>query len=331
MKKFIVVAAITGSILGLHYFTYPHLKYHHSFYRMLFYIPLVLGSFWFGLKGAIGVSGAVLTFYIPYMITQWQGFSPEDFDKLLEGALYVSISLVLGILVEKERKKHLALVRIESLAAIGRSLSEVAHDMITPLMAIGGFVNQVSKTMTLTDPSRKKMDIVIKETGRLEALVKGMLEFGKPIQLQTDRYSLNELVLEVLDVGKIMAKKYDVLIKSDLDPKLPTLPMDASRIKQVLLNLMSNAIQASRAGEDVLVKTHHSKDGVLLEVTDHGCGITKENGESVFEPFVSTKQKGSGLGLAITKKIVEAHGGEIFFRSNPEKGLTFAVRIPFLK
>lgn len=105
--------------------------------------------------------------------------------------------------------------------------------------------------------------------------------------------------------------------------------LETSRVKQVLLNLITNAIQASPDGEGVLVTTHIVNSGVSLTVSDRGCGISEENSESVFHPFFTTKKRGTGLGLGIVKNIVEAHGGEVFFCPNPEKGVTFSVVFPF--
>ncbi|MFH1350106.1 MAG: hypothetical protein ABII26_04135 [Pseudomonadota bacterium] len=143
LRRIAVTGAVLGAIIFLHYFTLPEMKNHHAFYRMLFYLPLVLGSFWFGLKGAIGTTFSVSIFYLPYMVTQWQGFSFEDFNKILEVALYVFVAFLLGYLIEKATKNQKEMVKIESLAAIGRALSEVAHDMKTPLVAIGGFASTV--------------------------------------------------------------------------------------------------------------------------------------------------------------------------------------------
>jgi signal transduction histidine kinase len=327
-QKALIIVLMIGAIVYLHYFTFPDMRYHHAFYRMLFYLPLVLGCFWFGLKGAIYISASITTFYLPYVIGHWQRLSLEVFDKLLEGLLFITIAFILGFLVEKEKKRQRALLRAESLAAIGKALSEVAHDMKTPLVAIGGFANQVYNRLKPNDPARKKLDILIKETGRLESLVKGMLDFGRPIELQATRTNLNELVLESMEVAQPMASSTGVELKADLNPALPSLLLDAPRVKQVLLNLVTNAVQASPAGEQVLVKTRPTEEGVVLDITDHGCGITVENRESVFHPFVSTKKGGTGLGLAIVKKIVEGHGGEVSFHRNGQRGVTFRIRLP---
>jgi two-component system sensor histidine kinase HydH len=327
-KKIVIIGLMTGGILFLHYFTFPDLKYYHAVYRMLFYLPLVLGCFWFGLRGAISISLSVSIFYVPFVIKNWQGLSFEDFDKLLEGLLFVTVSLILGVLVERERQKQQALVRAKSLAAMGAALSEVAHDMKTPLIAIGGFAGQVCGKLQPQDSDRRKLEIVMQETARLEALVKNMLDFGKPLEVQPEQTRLNELVLQTMETVRRVAQDEGVELEADLDPYLPSLMLDAPRVKRVLINLMTNAVQASPEGERVRVKTRQNKQKVRLEVIDHGCGIPEQTKKSIFHPFVSTKKGGTGLGLAISKKIVKAHGGEISFQSDGEKGATFTLRFP---
>lgn len=327
-KKVVVIALMIGGILSLHYLTLPYIGYRPAVYRMLFYLPLVLGSLWFGLKGAIFVCASVSILYLPYTMTQWQGFSLEHFHELLEGVLYIINAFIIGYLVEKERKEHRTLLQAEGLAAVGKAVSEIAHDMKTPLMAIGGFANQVSRKLRHEDPNRKKLEVVVQETARLESMVKQMLDFGRPLEIQPTEISLNELVMKTVKVAEPVARKSGVELKTDLEPSLPLLLLDGPRIEQVILNLITNAVQASPAGEHVLVRTHLESDEVLLEVADRGCGIMEEHRDNVFHPFFSTKKAGTGLGLGIVKKIVEAHGGDVSFQSNPEKGVTFSVRLP---
>ena len=326
--KTVVIALMIGGILCMHYFTPENLLYYHAVYRMLFYLPLVFGSLWFGLRGAVYVCGAVSLFFLPHVMEQWEGFSLEEFHRILEGALYIIISLILGFLVEREKRKQRALLRSERLAVVGKAVSEIAHDMKTPLMAIGGFARQVSKDLTQDDPNQKKLDIVITETARLETMVKEMLDFGKPIQLQLMEIDLKDLVLDSIRVLQPLAKKARVELKADLATSLPILALDPSRIRQALLNLVTNAIQASPEGEEVWVRTLLGGQNVILEVVDCGCGINQEDIENVFNPFFSTKKGGTGLGLGIVKRIVEAHGGEVYFQVNPENGVTFRVGFP---
>jgi signal transduction histidine kinase len=326
--KILVIAFMIASILAFHYLTLQDMKYHHSLYRMLFYVPLVLGSVWFGLKGAMLISSSVTVLYLPYVILRWQGFSFEEFDRLLEGVLYLVIAFILGFLVKKERENHHALRQAESLAAVGRAVSEIAHDMKTPLTAIGGFATQVARKTDSNDSNQRKLEIVIQETARLGTMVEQMLDFGKPLVLDLEEGNLNELVVESHKVLQTTSREADVKLESELAPSLPLLRLDANRTKQVILNLMANAVQACPAGEEVRVRTRQDNDWVVLEVIDSGEGIDQDQEDSVFDAFYSTRRGGTGLGLAIVRKIVVAHDGEVSFQANPDRGVTFTVRFP---
>ncbi len=327
-KKIIVIFLILGCIFCVYYFTPPSMKYQHAVYRVLFYVPLVLASFWFGLNGSIYVCAAVAIFFLPYVVKYWHGFSLEDFHELLEFMLYIAVACILGLLVDKERKEHRALFRAESLAAVGRAVSEIAHDMKTPLMAIGGWTTLVLRGLRGEDPHRIKLEMVVQETARLDSMVKEMLDFSRPSELKLRKISLNELVRETVEVALPMPGNTKVDLKTDLQHSLPPLLLDGPQIKQVVLNLMTNAVQASPPGERVLVSTRVEKHDVVLQVADCGCGIREEDLESVFHPFFSTKKEGTGLGLGIVKKIVEAHQATVSFHPNPERGVTFIVRFP---
>jgi signal transduction histidine kinase len=294
---------------------------------MLFYLPLVLGSFWFGFKGSIAVASTVSILFFPYLVIHWDGFSIEDFDKILEGMLYITIALILGLLIEKERKAHRAKLQSENLAAVGRAVSELAHDIKTPLMAIGGFANQVKKKFGKETSERKKLDIVVRETERLESMVQEMLLFGKPLDIQPVNTDINGLVSETVKIARPMIKKNHVDIVVNLDPSVPLLMIDAPKVKQVMLNLVTNAIHASSAGDRIIISTNLNGNGVIVSVSDSGCGVEEKDQENIFRPFFSTKKGGTGLGLANVKKIIELHEGKIWCDQNQSKGMTFTIQL----
>jgi signal transduction histidine kinase len=326
--KWGVIITMLGAILFLHYltyFTHGNMRYEHAVHRMLFYLPLVLGSVWFGLKGALYVSAAVIICSLPYAILTWQGLTPEDFDILLQAVLFVIVAILLGLLVERERAKHRALIQAESLAAVGRTVSEIAHDMKTPLMAIGGFTTQVLRCLSPDDPKYGKLEIAVKQTARLEAMVRELLDFGKPLELNRCKVDLNEILQEALALSQPLADQKQVNLKTDLYPSAPELMLDSQRVLKVLVNLITNAVQVSPVGEEVWVRTRSDNGAVFLEVSDRGSGIKQKDKGMVFRPFFSTKEDGTGLGLAVSKKIVETHGGKIGFYQNSPKGTTFTI------
>lgn len=317
-----------GAILCLNYFTLPQKTYLHAVYRILFYLPLILGGLWFGMGGALSVCGAVLVLFMPYLLIHWHGLTLGNFDELLEGLLFVVTAIILGLLVERQRSEQKARLESERLAAVGKAVSEVAHDMKTPLMAIGGFAGQVARSLEVDDPKRKKLGIVVRETQRLESMVREMLDFGRPLELQKSRENLNDVALDSVETALPLARKSGVELEPRLEPSLPEIPLDGPRMKQVLLNLLSNAIQASPPGERVRITTSLERNALRLEVADRGEGIKEEHRENLFHPFFTTKKEGTGLGLPIVKKIVEAHGGVVNFHPNKGKGVTFVVTLP---
>jgi len=329
--KILGIGIMILGILCLNYFTFPALSYRHAFYRMLFYLPLVFGCFWFGIKGAMFVTVSVFFFYIPYVARTWQGLTLEDFHKILEGLLFIMIATILGLLVEREKRKNKQFLEVERLAALGRAASEVAHDMKTPLMAIGGFATQVCRKLEPGDPNRKKLEIIIQESARLETMTREMLEFGRPNKLDRTNKSITSIILESVNVAQRVAESRGVLLETDLEDSLPTMPLDGERFRKALLNLLTNAIEASEAKQCVKVKACRGKDQILIEIVDSGYGIEEEIVHKIFSPFFTTKKRGTGLGLAIVKKIIEAHGGSVALRLNPGKGTTFALTIPLPK
>jgi len=323
-----LIAAQVFAITALHYGTRLSHHHYHIFYRELYYLPIMLSAFWFGLKGALWTALSISVLYSPFIAMNWQHFSPDDFYQVMEILLYNAIGLTLGILRDREKAKHEALIKVESLAAMGKAVSSVAHDMKTPLIAIGGFSRMVQRTMDEGDPCFEKLGIVVQETERLENMVKQMLHFAKPLKLDMADADINAVIRQSLAVLEKSAASRDVRIVTELDLSIPPLSLDAARMEQVILNLISNAIQASAEGEIVRVRSSVDADYVKIDVEDCGCGIADDMKDRIFTPFYTTKKEGTGLGLAIVKKIVEAHNGRLGFTNNPERGVTFSVSLP---
>jgi len=189
--RVVLIAVLLMGISLIHYSTLADKIEQHAVHRLLYYFPLVLASFWFGLKGAAAVTVAAVALYLPFALQHWRG-SFHDFDTFLEGGLFVSVALVLGFLAGKEQGAHAALVEAEQLAAVGRTVSEIAHDMKAPLMAIGGFASQLDRRMGREDPlSHQKLTVIVKETARLEAMLRDMLGFARPLDLRLAHTDLN--------------------------------------------------------------------------------------------------------------------------------------------
>lgn len=132
------IASLVVGISLLHYLTQPSRPYEHTFYRELYFLPLILASFWFGLRGGLATSLSITALYLPFVFRQQGWFSPVKFDNTMEVLLFNVVAATLGLLRDREADHQRRLREAESLAAMGTALSSVAHDMKTPLIAIGG-------------------------------------------------------------------------------------------------------------------------------------------------------------------------------------------------
>ncbi len=324
--RIVIVSTLVVLISLFHYITFFFQIYSHVFYRELYFFPLILAAFWFGFRGAVVTSLSISTLYLPGMLMGWQCFS-LDFDKAIEIVLFNIGAMVFGVISDRERAKEKALKEVESLAAIGRAISGVAHDLKTPLVAIGGLTRIVQRKLKSDDSSREKLDIVIKETQRLETMVKEMLDFSRPLKLDQAPGDLNKLVRESLTLVEDVAKSREVKLETKLQD-LPQFPFDPMRMKQVFINLITNAIQVSPKDGTVTFRTYREGKRILFDVVDHGSGVPPDIREKIFIPFFTTKKEGTGLGLSIALKIVQAHGGVLEIKENHKKGAIFRVLLP---
>ncbi|MHC1729550.1 MAG: sensor histidine kinase [Syntrophobacteraceae bacterium] len=294
----------------------------------LFFIPIVLACLWMGLAGGLATSMGVALLLLPYLILHWEGLSASDLNRVLRVVVYFLASVTLGRVVLSQREEQKRAREAENLAAIGKSMAMVAHDIRTPLISIGGFSSLVLRHLDAGFPHRDKIEIVIEETRRLESMVREMLDYSKPLELNRVEGDIDELVKGTLALVQEIASKRGVELRCELSSSLRPAFLDIMRMKQVLVNLVTNAIEASPAGEAVTVKAYMNKKNLHVDVADCGCGIPPDKREDIFLPFFTTKKDGVGLGLDITKKIVESHGGYLEIVDNTKKGSIFKVVIP---
>jgi len=314
-------------ITALHYRT-SHLDISsHIIFRELYFLPIGLAGYWFGIFGAIGTSLFVTFLYLPFVLALPEGLSGHNFGNIIQIIIFNIFGLFAGYLREREERQKQKLLEAESLAAMGKAVSYVAHDMKTPLMAVGGFVRQVRRKIA-DQQLAEKLDLAFEQVTRLEVLVSDMLAFARPLKLDYQLGIINQLIEEIKTTSAEKAVRHSVAVRTDLQEDLPQADYDRHRMYQALLNLVNNALEASPAGSEIIIKSRYRDGGIVIEISDCGCGIPVEMIEDIYTPFVTTKKEGTGLGLAITKKIIDAHAGSIHISRNRDKGVTFRINIP---
>ncbi len=326
--KIVLIVTLVIGVTLLHYASDKQRYYDLVFFGELYFLPIVLAGFWFGLSGAVATSLSITACYSPFIFIYWQGFSPVDFDRILSVILYNSSGVLIGILKQRERAAQQRLLQDEGLVAIGKSLAAVAHDMKSPLIAIGGLTRQALKKLEKNNPARERLVLALKETVRLEAMMRDMLDFSKPYEVKRSPGNLNALVEDSMAIVGETARSRAVTVECMLSDSLPPVAFDAVRIKQVIVNLAVNAVESSPEGNVVTVRTFSDDHQVVLEVIDCGPGIAHDHRKRVFDPFFSTKKAGTGLGLAIVKKIVSEHNGGVEIADNLSGGTIFRVMLP---
>lgn len=215
----------------------------------------------------------------------------------------------------------------ERLASIGEMSTYIAHEIRNPLFAIGGFANQLLRTVS-EPAAREKIEIIIEESKRLDSILKSILTFARPVDAGSGLADLNRIVRDTMELMGLACESQSIEPVLGLAEELPLVKADPELIKQCLINLVKNSVEAMPKGGLLAVRTGLSGSRVVLEVEDTGQGIAPEIRDKVFSPFFSTKGRGSGLGLAMIKKILDDLGGTVELASVPGEGTRVAVSLP---
>lgn len=236
-------------------------------------------------------------------------------------------------LEQKVQERARELRQKETLAAIGKMVAGVAHEIRNPLGAISNSAAVLSRDLVLEGEDLKLMEIIVRESNRLRETINNFLTFAHPPPyhfLTVDPSKLVEDVLILVRRDSLCGPGVDLQV--DIPESLPSVEMDRDRLHQVLWNLIRNALEAIRGQGRVLLalreESQEGQSGVAISVADDGPGIPEEDREHIFEPFFSRKARGSGLGLAMVASTVRAHNGEIAVKVNGSGGSEFQVWLP---
>jgi signal transduction histidine kinase len=220
------------------------------------------------------------------------------------------------------------LVKAERLSALGQLAGHVAHEIRNPLVSIGGFARSLVRELPEGDPAREKAQIIVEETGRLERYLKDTLTFMRHNQPVFQPTNPNRLVKDAFKMMDAELESSQVEIVDSLMPNPPEVELDADQIRQVLLNVFRNALEAMPDGGTLTVSSHLENNLFVLNSTDTGVGISEQERDQLFNEFFTTKVNGSGLGLTICAQIVRNHGGTISLESNVGRGTVFHITLP---
>ena len=224
-------------------------------------------------------------------------------------------------------KANTAKARLERLSALGEMAMTVAHETKNPLNSIRLAASYLKKNFQ-GEILTEFLSIIEEEVMRLNDITSNFLGFSKPAPIKLKTCDINVIVKSTVELIRQEATDRNIEVVILTDEHIPPFPCDFSRMKQALLNLLINALDASSAGDTITITTEAAGAQMKLSVQDTGPGIRPEALENIFKPFYTTKTRGSGLGLAIVDRIVKEHKGEIAVDSIVGKGTTFTIALP---
>lgn len=246
----------------------------------------------------------------------------------------VVVSILLAIVGRQQRRLVEAqekLAHNEKIAALGRVAAQVAHEVKNPLAGLLLYSMHLKSLQPAQRPDNEAVliDKIIDTINHLTRTVEQVMKFASPVRLTLRAFDLNQLVREVLPLVEAQLAEAHVNTSLALDEGHATARIDEAAMRSVLLNLISNSVQAmANGGGELRLVTEADGRHVRLTVSDTGMGMSSEQLKKVFEPFYTTKSQGLGLGMAYAEKIVEQHGGTVSLQSRPGAGTTTVVEVP---
>ncbi|HYM78537.1 MAG TPA: ATP-binding protein [Candidatus Dormibacteraeota bacterium] len=217
----------------------------------------------------------------------------------------------------------------DRLAAVGRLAAAIAHEIRNPLTSIAGSVSMLSGVPEMNEDHRRLLDIVTRESQRLNAIITDFLAYSRTKQYHFDKADVIQLVEDTLTLmdHRMTAEKTGITINRRFATRQAWVLADGDKLKQVFWNLCENAVRAMKNGGSLTAAVESLGDDWQVSFIDTGTGMTPQQIEKIFEPFQSNFEGGTGLGLAIVYQIVQAHEGKVWARSKPGQGTTFVLRL----
>jgi signal transduction histidine kinase len=363
MRKllFAILVLVVIGIGFLHFLTPAELFFYHDTYRRLSYFPIVLGAIWFGVWGGLALAVMSSIAFIPHVILYIGQGAGSYLSELTEIILYLAAGTVTGIIAgresrlrekyrllsEKLEKSYAKLHRetqllleaeeqlsaTQKLSALGQLSASLAHEIKNPLSSIKGTADILLDEFPEGHPKREFVEILRKETSRLNNTVEDVLQFSRrgthgKKQTSVDTEPLSLVIDRVTNLLATHLQKKNISLKMTGWEEGKSCYVAGDKLTQVFLNIILNAIDAAPSKGELTIETKKLDSGYTVSVTDNGTGIPPELKERIFAPFYSTKDGGTGLGLSISKTIVESYGGTLTLSEAESGGACFTVSLP---
>ena len=366
-----VIALLIIIVSTLHYTTPTSKAPLHLIYLQSYFIPVLIAAFQFGVRGGLGVAVAISLIYMPHIMLQWLGNTEHMLWGILQIIMFNVIGYLTGLKAQKEQdEKHRfrqtaaeleqSLKKLERqsnelaemeeqlrlsdrLAVVGELTTSLAHELRNPLGTIRGAVEILTEELPPEAQKTEFFQMLIQETERMSSVVENYLTFARRPKNPDSQYDVGEILQSACRILAARARKAQIELRTTLPAQPVILKGDPNHLRQVLVNLLLNAIEAMPEPGVIAIsaqlqdKQEKSSEpgagepgsGILqLMVKDQGTGIAQDALDTIFTPFYTTKEKGTGLGLSIVKRIIDQQHWQIAFHSRLRQGTEVVLTIP---
>lgn len=351
LRRLGLAGVVSGTLLIslLHHATPSSNLHWHNVFQHLYYVPTVLAALLFGWRG--GLAGGLLAgiSHLPDIL-QTSSTSPDyAIEQMIEIPVLCLVGVLTGVFSDRDRRQRKDLEkttgrltevyrelhqnfeqmkRAERLFAVGQLAAGLAHELRNPLGSVAGAAGILRRNANLEPKHQECLEIIQKESQRLNRLLTDFLDFARPRVPKYQSVDVDSLLNSVIQLAAHGIGRDAITLRKDVAADLPPVEGDPELLKQMLLNLVMNAMQAMPDGGEVAVSASVHEGRIVIRVQDHGCGIVPESRDRIFDPFFTTKEGGTGLGLPVAHQIVEQHGGLLTAEANPDSGMTFSAKLP---
>lgn len=313
-----------------------------SAYPALYYVPVLAAALMDGWIAALVLGSASVV----ASVVLAPGAPPA---RLFDLAAFSAVAALAGLFLQRERRQkqqHQAMgqqlsdmyqklqenfegmKRAERLSALGQLSAGLAHEIRNPLASIAGAASILQRNHPDDPKSARCVQIIDSECKRLNKLLTNFIDFARPRLPVFQKISVDTVLEDVVALANHAIGRKSINLAIRIDGSLPEVECDAEQLRQVLLNLLINAIEASTEGGTVTLKAQQNEGMLEILVVDEGSGIAPDLIDRLFDPFFTTKEMGTGLGLPVAHQIVSQMSGVLTARRNPDRGMTFTIAFP---
>lgn len=341
-----ILAAWLLAIALLRYFTPPAESLLHQLSLNLYYIPILIAAYWYGVAGGLLMAVVSSVAYLNHVTSI---VSTYDTARLAEVAIFHLVGLTVGLLANAQRQvidryreiarmveranaelreSHEQIRRADRLRTIGEVATNIADEIRSPLAVIRGAIETIEGRTTLDGPDAASSRIAMSEIRRLDTMVWDFLQFARPHDPDLRRTSVHDVVTRAVTLLRDEAGRAGIQLDLDAPDVDLHAHIDPLQVEQVLSNVILNAIQATPPGGRISIHEETGATDACIDVVDQGAGISPEHRGRVFDPFFTTRGKSTGLGLAIAHRIVTMHAGRMHIAETSAAGTRVRILLP---